>query len=104
MSMNESLWLTFVLIGLTISLPRASFIILGSRISLPPAIQHALRYAPAAALAAIIAPDILVVSNEIHLFNPRLAAAIAAAVVALYWRNPWLPFISGMAILLVTQT
>lgn len=100
MSYDASLWLTFLLIGLATTLPRASFIVLGNRFTLPAALQRALRYAPAAALAAIVAPDILVVSGEIAPLNPKLAAAVAAAICAGTWRNPWLPFIVGMAVLL----
>lgn len=103
MNYDYSLWIVFVLIGLATTLPRASFIILGNRFTFPPTIQQALRYAPAAALAAIIVPDIAIVSNEVHFFNPKLAAAVAAAVVALRWRNPWLPFICGMATLLLLR-
>jgi branched-subunit amino acid transport protein len=103
MKFDDSLWLVFVVIGLMTVLPRASFILLGSRFSLPPKLEQALRYAPAAALAAIVAPDVLVVSREVQVFNPKLAAAIAAAVIALYWRNPWLPFIGGMGVLLALR-
>lgn len=97
---DGSLWLVFILIGLATTLPRAGFIVLGSRVSLSGTLQRALRYAPAAALAAIIAPDILVVGGTIDPLNPKLAAAIAAVAAALLWRNPWLPFIAGMAVLL----
>jgi branched-subunit amino acid transport protein len=45
-------------------------------------------------------PDVLVVDNALDIFNPKLAAAIAVAIVALRWRNTWLPFIVGMAVLL----
>ena len=51
MSDDAGLWLIFVLIGLATTLPRASFIVLGERASLPDVVQRALRYAPAAALA-----------------------------------------------------
>ena len=100
MNFDHSIWLIFILISLATTLPRASFIVLGNRFTLPPTLQRALRYAPAAALAAIVMPDVLVVDNALVLFNPKLAAAIAAASVALRWRNPWLPFIVGMAVLL----
>lgn len=100
MNYDASLWLIFLLIGLATTLPRASFIVLGNRFSLPAALQRALRYAPAAALAAIVVPDILLVGGEIEVINPKLAAAIAAALCASYWKNPWLPFIVGMAVLL----
>lgn len=100
MTYDASLWLIFILLGLATTLPRASFIVLGNRFSLPPTLQRALRYAPAAALAAIVVPDIVVVSGQIDPVNPKLAAGIAAILVAMRWRNPWLPFIVGMAVLL----
>ena len=100
MNYDASLWLIFILLGLATTLPRASFIVLGNRFSLPPTLQRALRYAPAAALAAIVVPDIVVVSGQIDPVNPKLAAGIAAILVATRWRNPWLPFIVGMGVLL----
>jgi branched-subunit amino acid transport protein len=100
MSYDDSLWLIFILIGLVTTLPRASFIVLGSRIALPATLQRALRYAPAAALAAIIVPDVLVTTGEFQPFNPKLAAAAVAVAAALLSRNPWLPFIAGMGVLL----
>lgn len=99
MNSDAYLWLTFVLLGLATTLPRAGFIVLGSRYALPATLQRALRYAPAAALAAIVVPDIVLVDGAIAVFNPKLAAAIAAVGAALAWRNPWLPFIAGMAVL-----
>lgn len=100
MTFDTSLWLIFILIALATTLPRASFIVLGNRVALPSVLQRALRYAPAAALAAIVVPDVLVVGGAVEVFNPKLAAAIAAVGAALAWRNPWLPFIAGMAVLL----
>jgi branched-subunit amino acid transport protein len=100
---DTSLWLVFLLIGLATTLPRASFIVLGSRVVLPSLVQRALRYAPAAALAAIVVPDILLVSGTFAPLNAKLAAGIAAAAVTLLWRNPWLPFIAGMGVLLALR-
>ncbi|MBI2276618.1 MAG: AzlD domain-containing protein [Dechloromonas sp.] len=100
MNYDASLWLIFILIALATTLPRASFIVLGNRVALPSVLQRALRYAPAAALAAIVVPDVLVVGGAVEVFNPKLAAAIAAVAAATLWRNPWLPFIAGMAVLL----
>lgn len=102
--MNDvSLWLIFILIGLATTLPRASFIVLGSRVALPSLVQRALRYAPAAALAAIVVPDVLLVAGEFAPLNPKLAAAGAAIGAALLARNPWLPFIAGMGTLLLLR-
>jgi branched-subunit amino acid transport protein len=100
MNYDASLWLIFILIGLATTLPRASFIVLGNRVVLPSVLQRALRYAPAAALAAIVVPDVLVVGGTLEVFNPKLAAAIVAVAAASLSRNPWLPFIAGMAALL----
>ena len=100
MNHDASLWLIFVLIGLATTLPRAGFIVLGSRVALPPVLQRALRYAPAAALAAIVAPDVLVVGEALEVLNPKLAGAGAAVAAAALSRNPWLPFIAGMGVLL----
>lgn len=99
MNYDASLWLIFILIGLATTLPRASFIVLGNRVALPSVLQRALRYAPAAALAAIVVPDVLVVAGSVDLLNPKLVAAGAAVAAAALWRNPWLPFIAGMAVL-----
>ena len=57
--------------------------------------QKALRYAPAAALAAIVVPDVVLVNGAPELFNPKLAAAIAAVLAVTLSRNPWLPFVAG---------
>lgn len=92
MNYDASLWLIFILLGLTTLLPRGSFIVLGNRVALPSVLQRALRYAPAAALAAIVVPDVLLVGGSVELLNPKLAAAGL-------WRTPWLPFIAGMGVL-----
>ena len=99
MSDDAGLWLIFVLIGLATTLPRASFIVLGERASLPDVVQRALRYAPAAALAAIVVPDVVLVAGAVEVFNPKLGGAMAAVLAARASRNPWLPFVAGMAAL-----
>ena len=100
MTYDWSLWLTFILIGgLATTLPRASFIVLGERASLPDAVLKALRYAPAAALAAIVVPDVVLVNGAVDVLNPKLGGAIAAVLATRVSRNPWLPFVAGMAAL-----
>lgn len=105
--MNEygaTTWGIFLLIGMVTTLPRAGFIVLGSRVVLPAIVLRALRYAPAAALAAIVLPDILLVNGVLNPLNPKLAAAAVAIGAASAFRNPWLPFIAGMGALLGLQT
>ncbi len=103
--MSEGLWLwiTFIAIGATTLLTRGSFIVLGEKVRLSPALHRALRYSPAAALSALVLPDILLDGGEFAPFNPKLAAAIVVVAVALRWRNPWLPIILGMAVLLALR-
>ncbi|MEO0002939.1 MAG: hypothetical protein RLZZ22_631 [Pseudomonadota bacterium] len=96
------LWLAFGLLSATTFLTRGSFIMAGEKGRLPPALQRALRYAPAAALAALVAPDLLLVQgHQLQPFNPRLLAGLAVIAVALRVRSkPWLPFVLGMAVLI----
>jgi branched-subunit amino acid transport protein len=60
---------------------RSLFFLLGGAFKLAPWLEHALRYAPAAALAAILAPDLLVSGGSLVLpwTNLKLMAAIVAA-------------------------
>ena len=94
------LWLSFGLLAATTLITRGSFIMAGEKGRLPALLQRALRYAPAAALAALVAPDLLLVQGEIQPLNPRLVAGMVVAVVALRTRKPWLPFVLGMAVLI----
>ena len=97
------LWTAFVLLGITTLLTRGSFIVIGERGRLPATLQRALRYAPAAALSALVVPDLLLVQGVVQPFNPKLLAALVVIAVALRWRNPWLPFILGMGSLWLMQ-
>lgn len=97
------LWLTFGLLALATTLPRAGFILAGARVRLPPHLQRALRYAPAAALAALVVPDLVMEGGGFQPVNPKLVAGAAVVFATLRWRNPWLPFIAGMAVLLLMR-
>jgi len=103
MSEGLWLWLTLLAIGSTTVITRGSFILLGEKGRLPPAFQRALRYAPAAALSALVVPDLLLDGGDFDPLNPKLAAGLVVIAVASRWRNPWLPFILGMGVLLVMR-
>ncbi|NMG69128.1 AzlD domain-containing protein [Parazoarcus communis] len=103
MSDGLTLWLTFAAIGVTTLMTRGSFIMLGEKARLPAALHRALRYAPAAALSALVVPDILLDGGQLQPLNPKLLAAVVVVVVALRWRNPWLPFILGMGVLIALR-
>lgn len=100
--MTEGVWLwaTFVAMALITVALRGGFIVLGEHARLPDGVQRALRYAPAAALAALIAPDVLLDAGEFDPFGPKLAAALVVVAIASRSRNPWLPFILGMGVLI----
>lgn len=103
MSDGLMLWLTFAAIGATTLMTRGIFIMLGEKARLPAALHRALRYAPAAALSALVVPDILLDGGQLQPLNPKLLAAVVVVVVALRWRNPWLPFILGMGVLIALR-
>lgn len=103
MSYDIWLWVTFGVMSLITLTLRGSFIVLGERARLPDGLQSALRYAPAAALAALVVPDLLTVGGQFAPFNPKLAAGLVVIGVVMRSRNPWLPFILGMATLLLLR-
>ena len=48
---SYDVWLTIALLTIATVVTRSSFFLIGDRLRLPAKVQHALRYAPAAALA-----------------------------------------------------
>jgi branched-subunit amino acid transport protein len=86
---EAGIWLSFVLITLATVATRSGLLLAGRRLVIPPRIEAALRYAPACALAAIIAPDLLVAGGtlQVGLDNPRLVGGIAGAVIFMLSRS-----------------
>jgi branched-subunit amino acid transport protein len=93
-------WLAVVGIGLTGVVTRCSFLVFGERLALPRSVERALRHAPAAALAAIIAPSMLLADGHLDLspVNPRLGAGIVAALVMWRTRGMLLSMAAGVAV------
>ncbi len=54
-----SVWLTIIVAGIATYLTRASFLLLGDRVTLPATVQRALRYVAPAAFAGIAIPAAL---------------------------------------------
>lgn len=83
-----------------------SFFLLSSReLVLPDRVKRALRYAPLAALAAVVAPEILMTQGQVidTWKDARLYAAAAAAVWFFWSRGILGTILSGMAVLLVLK-
>lgn len=85
-------------------LPRAAYMLFGNRFPLPEGVRRALRYAPVAALVAIIVPELLpgLPGEPIH-FDVRILAALVAVV--LFWRtgSTLAVIVGGMIALWVLQ-
>ncbi|HZX26257.1 MAG TPA: AzlD domain-containing protein [Telluria sp.] len=94
------IWLTIGALAVATALTRSSFWLVGHHITIPPRVQEMLRFAPACALAAIVAPDILVRADgqvDLDPWNPRLLAGLASIAFYLVRRNMLHTIIFGMA-------
>jgi branched-subunit amino acid transport protein len=100
-SADATTWILIVGMAATAFFARAIFILPGSRLKLPPTVERVLRYAPAAALVAIIIPDLFRVDGVITVStaNPRMYAGAVAFVVAFWTRNILLTIVCGMTVL-----
>jgi branched-subunit amino acid transport protein len=80
---------------------RAVFTFPERRLRLSPALGRVLRFAPAAALLAIVMPDLARVNGllDLSLANPRLVAGLAAFVIAAFTRSIVFTIAGGMAVL-----
>ena len=86
-----------LLLALCSVITRSGFMVFGDYLPLPDSVRRALRYAPAAALTAIIVPDLLPWSADTGpAFDYRLIAAIIAILVFLRTRSAVLVIVSGM--------
>ena len=96
---SPDFWLTTFLLTCSTILTRASFFVFG-HVKLPHKVQHALRYAPAAAMAAIVIPELVLpgASMTANLLNPKLLAAIGAAGFFLYRRHLLGTIVVGMVL------
>jgi branched-subunit amino acid transport protein len=91
-------WIVIIgLTGVTIA-TRSFFLVLGDRIPLPERVQHALRYAPACALAALIAPEVLTTQGQLALTatNFKLLAGAVAVGTMLLTRSMIATMVVGM--------
>jgi branched-subunit amino acid transport protein len=101
------IWLTIFLLALATILTRSLFFVLAS-IRLPAPIRHALRFAPAAAMAAIVIPDLLLNGGAggapvVDWANPRLLAGVGASLFFLATRHLLGTIVFGMALFTVVR-
>lgn len=98
-------WTLIVGMALVAFLTRAIFILPGSHLRLPATAERVLRYAPAAALMAIVIPDLALVHGtlSISVENPKLVAGLVAFALAAGTRNILATIVGGMAVLLLIR-
>lgn len=100
-----SAWLAIVGVGATTFLLRASFIVFADPQRFPRAFRQALAFVPAAVLAAIVAPGLLMPNGtlELALGNARLIAGVVALLVAARTRSVLATTVAGMSALWLLQ-
>jgi branched-subunit amino acid transport protein len=96
---NDPLYLysAILLLALCVVLCRTGYLVFGHYFPLPPKLRSALRYAPLAALVAIIVPDVLPWTTETGpQFDLKFLAVGVSVLVFLATRNALLVILSGM--------
>jgi branched-subunit amino acid transport protein len=95
---SGDIWLTIFLMAFATIVARCLMFALGTRVRLPVRLQHALRYAPAAALAAIVVPDLVLTGGPPVLvgLNAKVLAGATAAVFFLLTRHLLGAIVAGM--------
>jgi branched-subunit amino acid transport protein len=93
------IWITIVAMTIITVATRTVMLVFGDSIPLPERVQHALRFAPACALTALIAPELLTEHGAwaISLANAKLAAGAIAIAVMLATRSMIATMGIGMA-------
>lgn len=91
-------WTLIVGMGIVAFLTRAIFVLPGSHLRLPATAERVLRYAPAAAIMAIIVPDLAFLHGavSISIENPKLIAGLVAFGLAAATRSILFTIVGGM--------
>jgi len=95
------IWITIVALVVATAITRSAFWLVGHHITIPPRVQEMLRYAPGCALAAILAPELLMSAGAHPVFNPlniKLAAAVGAGLWYLFRKSMLETIIFGMLV------
>ena len=94
-----SIWITITGMALVTLATRTVMLVFGERIPLPERVQHALRFAPVCALAALIAPELLTENGAwaISVGNAKFVGGVLAVAVMLATRSMMATMTVGMA-------
>lgn len=99
------IWLAIIGMMFVTGLTRTVFLIGGQRAVLPERVLRALRYAPAAALVAVVVPDVAITPQGLSfaLSNHALYGALAATVWFLWRRSMVQMILVGMLVATVLR-
>ena len=97
--------LTILGLGLITVLTRSFFFLSQREMPLPAWLKQGLRYAPLAALAAVVVPEVVMTHGElIHTWQDARLFAVVAGSAWFWWRRGILgTIVSGTAVLLVLR-
>ena len=80
------LWIAFFGLMLVTVITRSFFLLGGSRFDIPEAVHELLRYAPTAALIAIVLPEVLFIKDpasqlfQLDIYSPHFFGGIVAVI------------------------
>jgi len=98
-------WVSIVLLTISTLITRCGFFLFGHAVRLPHKVQHALGYAPAAAMAAIVLPDLVTSGGAVAInwANPKLLAGIGGGIFFLATRHLLGTIVAGMTLFTVLR-
>lgn len=95
----------YMIAGMTLVtyLPRVLPLAILTRLEIPEIIIRWLRYIPAAILAALLAPAILMIDGQLTIGfgNVKLLAAIPTFLVAIYKKNIFYTVVTGVVVITI---
>lgn len=100
------IWTVIMVLGVATACCRSALWMVGHRVTIPRRVQEMLRYAPACALAAIVAPDFMLGPQgevELAVTNPKLLAGIISLAYYLWRRNMLQTIVIGMMVFTVLR-
>lgn len=106
---SVDLWIAFFGLILVSVLTRTFLLLVGSKFPIPETVQEFLRYAPTAALIAIILPDVLFMKDpitqllELNLFSPQVFGALGGIVGFLLTKSILATIFFGMVFFTLTR-
>ena len=107
MDVFDHVWLIAATLGLcaVTFVTRSFFLLTPSAFVFPPLIQRALRFAPTAAITAVIAPEIFMQAGHVDVswHNKALIACVVASVVFIIRQNLLLTIFVGMLVFTVLR-